>query len=124
MNDEDGRARVVRFFEEQLPQVIAGQPSLFDAGGGVVSVFIDGAGGWTIRFGDHAAADVITPRPTLEADLIVTWRLDGFVHLLEGEADAPDVKPVSIGDLRLLKRLGSLMMPALGGGVGARLWGR
>lgn len=113
-----------RFFDEQLPRVIVGRRDLFDRTQGVVTVLVEGAGGWTVTFGDHASPDAVAARPTLEADLVLVWRVAAFLRLLDGDASDPvAVRPVSVGDLKLLGRLGSLLLPPAQGGLGARLWG-
>lgn len=121
---DDGRARVMRFFEEQLPRVIAGRRDLFDQSAGKVSVLVEGAGGWTLTFGDHSAGDAITPTPTLDADLVVVWALPDFLHVLDGApSTGASARPVALGDTKLLERLGALLLPPARGGLGARLWG-
>lgn len=124
LDADEGRARVVRFFDEQMPRVIAARRDLFDQSAGVVSVLVEGAGGWTVTFGDHASADAMTSSPTLDADLVVVWGVPQFLRVLEGDArDLAAVRPVTLGDTKLLERLGSLLLPPARGGLGARLWG-
>jgi hypothetical protein len=66
----------------------------------------------------------VAARPTLEADLVLVWGVPSFLRLLDGDTSDPAaVRPVLLGDRKLLGRLGSLLLPPTGGGVGARLWG-
>ncbi len=121
---DDDRARVLRFFDEQLPRVIAGRRDLFDQSKGVVTVLVEGAGGWTVTFGDHAAPEAVSASATLEADLVVVWPVPAFLRVLDGQArDVDAVRPLTVGDRKLLGRLGSLLLPPAQGGLGARLWG-
>lgn len=121
---DEGPARVRRFFHEQLPRVILGRRDLFDRTQGKVSVLVEGAGAWTVTFGDHASERAVEARETLEADLVLVWSVSGFLRLLDGDtSDSAAIKPVALGDAKLLSRLGSLLVPPAQGGLGARLWG-
>ncbi len=112
--------RTRAFFEEDLPRLIQARAELFDQQRGVLSLIVEGVGAWTLRFGDHAAADALVPGAVLDGDLLLGFEAEGFVRLLEGDAA---VTPVVLGDARLLERLGGLLLPAARGGLGARLWG-
>lgn len=121
---DDGPARVRRFFNEQLPRVVLSRRDLFDRSQGTVSVLVEGAGAWTITFGDHASPQAVQARETLEADLILVWPVAGFLRLLDADTSEPAaIRPVALGDAKLLNRLGSLLLPPAQGGLGARLWG-
>jgi hypothetical protein len=121
---DDPVAATRLFFGEQLPKVIVSRPEIFDAAAGVVSVVVHGAGAWAVKFGDHTAADAITDGPDMDADLVLAFSADGFARLVAGDTSDPQaIKPVAMGDGKWLEKLGSLMLPAARGGVGARLWG-
>jgi hypothetical protein len=120
---EDPVERVRFFFEEQLPRVIAARRDLFNTASGVVCVMVQGVGGWTVRFGDNRAPDALSAEASLEADLVATWSADGFSRLLAGDTSDPAaIRPIHMGDARLLERLGSLMIPPARGALGARMW--
>lgn len=111
------------FFEEKLPGVIRGRPELFVASQGNISIQVQDVGAWTIRFGDANAEDAIRDEFDLEADLLLVCSAPSMAAILAGNAQNEHAKPIIFGDLKLLERLGSLMLPAAKGGVGARLWG-
>ncbi len=115
----DPAARVRALFEEQLPRLIARRADLFDAVRGTLTVFVEGAGAWSIQFGDHTRADAITPATGFEGDGIAAFSVAGFVALLDGAPSAQ--APVVMGDARLLSRLGQLMLEPARGPLGARL---
>jgi hypothetical protein len=112
--------RTRAFFDEDLPRLMAARAELFNQQHGVLSVIVEGVGAWTLRFGDHAAEGALTPGAVLDGDLLLGFDAECFVRLLEGDAG---VRPVVLGDARLLERLGRLLLPAARGGLGARLWG-
>lgn len=121
---EDERALVLRFFDEQLPRVIAGRRDLFDRTAGTVSVLVEGAGGWTVTFGDHTSERALVPEPTFEADLVLVWTVGAFLRVLDADtSDTAAIRPLALGETKLLGRLGSLLLPPAQGGLGARLWG-
>jgi hypothetical protein len=109
------------FFDDALPALIARRPTFFDAANGTISVTVQGAGAWTLTFGDHRATDAVKPGLDLDADLLVAWSEAQFQTLLDGEGSADNLEPVAIGDVKLLGRLGGLLQPPAKGGLGARL---
>lgn len=111
------------FFEEKLPSVIRGRPDLFLSSQGNISIQVQNVGAWTLRFGDAHADDAITSEFDIEADLLLVFSAPSMAAILAGSAQNEHEKPIVFGDLKLLERLGSLMLPAAKGGVGARLWG-
>lgn len=120
----DGPARVRRFFDEQLPRVVLSRRDLFDRTQGTVSVLVEGAGAWTITFGDHASERAVEARQTIEADLVLVWTAGAFLRVLDADTSDPAaIRPVALGDTKLLGRIGSLLLPPAQGGLGARLWG-
>lgn len=112
------------FFSGMLPAIIAERAELFDRTDGSVCVMIHGVGQWTVRFGDHAAADAVCDEADFDADLVLTWTDTQFQMLLSGQAaDAEAVAPIFIGDISLLEKFGTLLVPPAKGGLGARMWG-
>lgn len=121
---EDAPTRVRRFFDEQLPRVVVSRRDLFDRTQGTVSVLVEGAGAWTVTFGDSASERAVQARQTLEADLVLVWSAGAFLRVLEADTSDPAaIRPLALGDTKLLSRLGSLLLPPAQGGLGARLWG-
>lgn len=123
MNDLQAVDQIRAFFDEQLPGVIRGRGELFQASQGRVSIQVQEVGAWTIRFGDAAADDAITNELELDADLVLVFSPASFANILSGSVQNQQERPVVLGDLKLLERLGSLMLPTARGGIGARLWG-
>lgn len=114
--------RVRTFFDDVLPRVIASRADVFDRAEGTVCVMVQGAGAWTLRFGDHAAAGALKAEASLEADLVATWAPDAFTRLLDADDSEPEtLRPVYLGDARLLEKLGALLVPPARGGLGARM---
>jgi hypothetical protein len=114
------REHVERFFGTQLPAVIATQRDMFRSLRGSLTIIVEGASGWTVKFGDPDAPDALVEDLDIEADCIAVWTVESFSALLDGKSDQG--MPIAVeGDERLLSRLGSLMVPAQRGGVGARL---
>lgn len=115
MSHSEGVSTVRAFFEERLPSLFAARPDLVGRNHATITVFVQGAGQWTLKLGSSPS---ITNRPDLDADLIVTWTTEQFVAVMTGEAVPP---PVAMGDLSRLQALGCLMLPPARGGLGARL---
>lgn len=115
----DAPARVRAFFEVQLPRRIAERGALFDQVQGTLALFIEGAGAWTIGFGDHQSPQALTAEADFDRDCVTVFSVDGFDALLDGRSDGPE--PVLIGDDRLLARLGQLLIAPTRGVLGARL---
>lgn len=109
------------FFDKALPDIVRTRAMMFDRGRGVVCIIVHGAGAWTLRFGDAKAADAVTERIDLDADLVVTWSEAQFAQLLGGSPDPEAVKPIFLGDVKLLSQVGNLLMPPARGGLGARM---
>lgn len=109
------------FFERALPDILKTRGMLFDRGRGVVCIIVHGAGAWTLRFGDHKAANAIEETLDLEADLVVTWTVRQFEELFGGAPEPEAVRPVHMGDASLLSQLGNLLLPPARGGLGARM---
>lgn len=110
------------FFNELLPYIIALRHDIFDRAQGVLCITVQGAGSWTIRFGDHQAKNAIKEHLDFAADLVVTFSSDGFVQLLSGEAlDDKVSQIVWLGDTGLLELFGRLLVEPAKGGLGARL---
>ena len=110
-----------RFFSDALPAVIEMRAALFDRAQGRVCIIVHGVGAWTITFGDHKSPTALVPALELEADLVCTWSADQFDLLLSGNASDPEqLKPIALGDVRLLQKVGNLLQPPAKGGVGAR----
>ncbi len=112
-------ARVLAFFEEQLPWLIQKRRDLFDRVSGTLSLFVEGAGAWRIRFGDHQSPDALTADADFDSDCVTVFSVAGFVAMLDGRA--PTQEPAMIGDARLLSRLGQLMIEPARGQLGVRL---
>ncbi len=110
--------RVHQFFDEQLPLLIEHQRDLFAKSKGSLGVIVEGAGSWTITFGDADSDDALVDAVDAEADCVAIWTVDGFADVIGGAATRP---AAIIGDEKLLGRLGALMLPAQKGGLGARL---
>jgi hypothetical protein len=124
MTDEQtAKARVIRFFEGELPAIIAARGELFDRSQGSIACHIEGAGAWQIHFGDRRAPNAVEAGATLDAQLVAVWAAEAFARMLEQEGSLADFRPIVLGDIRLLSRLGALLQPAAKGGVGARMWG-
>jgi len=118
----EGPARVRAFFDIALPAVIALRNELFDRAQGSLSLLVEGAGGWCVRFGDHTSSDAVVEDPSLDADCVAIFTTPSFVTLLDGKR--PDDVPVVMGDTSLLERLGQLLIEPAKGGLGARLAAR
>jgi hypothetical protein len=84
------------FFAVQLPGMIQRERVSFDCAAGVLAVVVVGAGGYTIRFGNHLAADAVTEEvdpaadaiATCDADELMAWlaqRHDSLMHLVSGD---------------------------------------
>ena len=116
---EPDRARAARFFEEQLPAVVRERGDLFDHIQGSLAVFVDGTGAWTVSFGAYAAKDAVRSGADLDADCVAVFSTPMFAALLDGVVE--DSRPVVIGDVKLLERLGSLLQEPQRGPVQARL---
>ncbi len=117
MTDE-ARARVTAFFHEQLPLLIDAQRAAFAKSKGSLGVIVEGAGSWTITFGDADSDDALIDEVDVEADCLAVWTVDAFMSVLDGKAEKPQAL---IGDEKLIGRLGALMVPAQKGALGARL---
>src|SRR5688572_8721801 len=116
------RAQVETFFGSQLPGVIAHQRDMFRTLRGSITIIVEGASAWTVKFGDPDAPDVLVEDLDFEADCIGVWTVESFCALLDGNSDLTAIAPCAVeGDERLLSRLGSLMVPAQRGAVNARL---
>ena len=113
----DAVAEVHAFFEK-LPMVIEAQKAAFEGSQGALGLIIEGAGSWTIHFGDAAADNAVDDDVDADADCLAIWTAADFAALLGGEARKPNA---IVGDEKLLGRLGSLMLPAAKGALGARL---
>lgn len=114
--------RVRAFFDDVLPRVILARGDIFDQAEGTVCVMVQGAGAWTLRFGDHGSDAALRAEASLDADLVATWAPEAFVRILDADTtDAAALKPVFLGDARLLERLGTLLVPPARGGLGARM---
>lgn len=111
--------RIRTFFDVQLPKLIAHRGDVFDLMKGSLAVFVEGAGCWTINFGDHASANALQRDATFESDCVTVFSVDGFIAVLDGRTDGQ--APVMIGDGRLLSKLGQLMIEPARGLLGARL---
>ena len=83
-----------------------------------MAIVVEGAGSWTITFGDAGSDDVIIDDVDVDADCIAVWTVAGFTDILKGGATRPSA---IVGDEKLLSRLGTLMLPAQRGVLGARL---
>lgn len=116
---EDPVARVQKFFDQMLPAVIVRRPDLFNKVSGSLAMFVEGAGCWTIRFGNHASPEALTRDANFESDCVTVFSVSGFVALLDGRT--PEQEPVLIGDARLLSKLGHLMVEPGRGQLGVRL---
>jgi len=110
--------RVTAFFHEQLPNLIERQRELFATSRGSLGVIVEGAGSWTITFGDADSDDALTDEVDVEADCLAIWTVPAFVAVLDGNAEKP---AAIVGDERLLGRLGTLMLPTQKGALGGRL---
>jgi hypothetical protein len=117
------RDAIERFFSEDLPRVLVAQRDTFMSLTGILTLIVEGAGAWTLKFGgDPDGGDALTADLDFEADCIGIWTVEAFSCLLAGGKDLERCEPVAVeGDERLLARLGALMLPAKKGGVGARL---
>jgi hypothetical protein len=116
------RELVEGFFQEQLPRAISAQRDLFARTQGVLTVIVEGAGSWTIAFGDPDAEELVMDNGDPDADCVAVWTLEAFAALLRGEQAIDVIRPAAvIGDEKLLSRLGTLLLPAQKGGLGARL---
>lgn len=113
---DNGSAR--DYFERTLPALIQERRALFDRFGGTLTVYVEGEGAWTVRFGDHRAPNALTREGDLDADCVASFSGPGFSRVLEGTADAP---PAVIGDPKLLARLGQISTTPGRGALGARL---
>lgn len=113
----DPVAEVLAFFA-RLPMIIEVQKAVFNRAQGSLGVIVEGAGSWTITFGDAAAETALLEEVDVEADCLAVWTVAGFAGLLQGEVNAPNA---IIGDEKLLQKLGALLQPAARGGLGARL---
>ncbi len=110
--------RVTEFFEEKLPMLIEHQRDLFARSKGSLGVIVEGAGSWTITFGDADSDDAVVDDVDADADCVAVWTADAFADVLAGAAARP---AAIVGDEKLLGRFGALMLPAQKGGLGARL---
>lgn len=115
---------VREFFDGMLPAVIATRSEVFDASDQTACLIVHGVGAWTLKLGDHTAADAIRPELDFDADLVATWSEEGFTALLAGESESERISPIVMGDASLLSKLGHLLQPPARGGLGARLMGR
>lgn len=119
------RRLVARFFDEELPAAIELSAQAFAQTQGALTIIVEGAGSWTVTFGDASSPTAIVDEADIDADCIAVWTAERFAALLgarPGNADAP-VRPIAmVGEVRLLERLGKLLIsPRARGGVGARL---
>jgi hypothetical protein len=113
--------RVRALFDEALPRRIVERGELYDRVQGTLSVFVEGAGSWCVRFGDHQHPDALTAPGAFESDAVVVFTVARFVALLDGDAQATPT--VALGDTTLLGRLGQLLLEPTRGALGARLYG-
>lgn len=110
------------FFSELLPDIIALRQDIFDRAKGVLCLTVQGAGSWTLRFGDHTAKNAIKEHLDFAADLVVTFSAEGFARLVSGEPlDDKLSQIVWLGDTGLLELFGRLLVEPAKGGLGARL---
>ena len=113
--------RVRALFDEALPRRILERGELYDRVHGTLSVFVEGAGSWCLRFGDHQHPEALTAAGSFESDAVVVFTVARFVALLDGDAQATPT--VALGDTTLLGRLGQLLLEPTRGALGARLYG-
>lgn len=113
--------RVRAMFDEALPRRIAERAELYDRVQGTLSIFVEGAGSWCVRFGDHRHPEALTTAGSFESDAVVVFTVASFVALLDG--DASSAPTVALGDTTLLGRLGQLLLEPTRGALGARLYG-
>jgi hypothetical protein len=113
--------RVRTLFDEALPRRILERGELYDRVHGTLSVFVEGAGSWCLRFGDHQHPEALTAAGSFESDAVVVFTVARFVALLDGDAQATPT--VALGDTTLLGRLGQLLLEPTRGALGARLYG-
>lgn len=117
--------RVAHFFDEQLPAAIALSPQAFGQTQGALTIIVEGAGSWTITFGDASSPAAVVDEADIDADCIAVWTVDAFARLLDARAgqEPNALRPIAlVGEARLLSRLGALFPKARAkGGVGARL---
>lgn len=113
--------RVRALFDEALPRRILERGELYDRVHGTLSVFVEGAGSWCLRFGDHQHPEALTAAGSFESDAVVVFTVPRFVALLDGDALATPT--VALGDTTLLGRLGQLLLEPTRGALGARLYG-
>lgn len=113
--------RVRALFDEALPRRIVERGELYDRVQGTLSIFVEGAGSWCLRFGDHQHPDALTAPGSFESDAVVVFTVARFVALLDGDAQAAPT--VALGDTTLLGRLGQLLLEPTRGALGARLYG-
>jgi hypothetical protein len=110
---------IEEFFAWRLPRSLKGNPGL--AGDpGTLAIIVDGAGSWTVRFGN--ATEPVVDDADAESDCIAVWMRPAFEALLKGSREVDVVRPSAVvGDERLLVRLGAHLRPVHKGGVAARL---
>lgn len=110
---------IEEFFSERLPRALKASPG-FAAGKGTLAIIVEGAGSWTVRFGD--VDEPVIADADAESDCIAVWMKPGFEALLRGSRDLDVIRPSAlVGDEKLLARLGTHLQPTQKGGVGARL---
>ncbi|MCC7110902.1 MAG: hypothetical protein IT382_16535 [Deltaproteobacteria bacterium] len=117
--------RVARFFDEQLPAAIAISARTFAQTQGALTLIIEGAGSWTVTFGDASSPAALVDEADIDADCISVWTAESFAALLDAKPGRGQkgLRPLALlGETRLLGRLGALLGPrSTHGGVGARL---
>ena len=110
---------IEEFFTEKLPRALKASPG-FAGSKGTLAIIVEGAGSWTVRFGD--VDEPVLDDADAESDCIAVWMAPAFEALLTGRRDLDVIRPSAVvGDVRLLARLGSHLQPTQKGGVGARL---
>lgn len=121
----EARQAVARFFDEQLPAAIGLSAKAFAQTQGALTIIVEGAGSWTITFGDASSPAAVVDEADIDADCIAVWTADSFASLIDAnQARAKEaLRPIAmVGEIKLLARLGALLSsPRHKGGVGARL---
>lgn len=121
----EARQVVARFFDEQLPAAIELSAQAFAQTQGALTIIVEGAGSWTITFGDASSPAAVVDEADIDADCIAVWTADSFASLLGAhKARAKGAtRPIAmVGEIKLLARLGALLnSPRHKSGVGARL---